>query len=623
MPKPKTTLIDKNIKQFINNNFDKKDREVDQYILFEWFVNSMHIWHTSSQLYNGIKNIGQKVSLEENCPSGDAFYITVNDNEKLYTLQDDIDDVIKYLKDNGSKITFYFIQTKKTEKIKYGDFLTLIDLPLSIWKGHTITDVRLKKIEDFINKITDENDEKLGKIKHEIVILFYTNKNNIGLEELKKQWETNINNKKSELAEYFSSKAITISFRGSDFLNNTYEKMISNEYQLSISKNEVIITDDKKYIIGYFTAKELLDAIAPINNDSRVLYQDVFKNNIRLYLGQNDINKNIEKTLLEKPEKFHLYNNGITITTKEIKDDNSRNYIISPVNIVNGCQTANSIFNVCNNPNFNSSNIKIPVKVIVAQDLEYEQIAIYSNTQTGIDAKDLFSINSIQKELQEKFNTTKFMNKTFYYKRQKAENIEKPGCDFIVQIDDILRSAFSTLMLIPNKVSGYFDKTTSKYLNSIFNENFIDIYLKTTVLLKLIEEILKDKYSQHIRLKYHILYIIYRIIMRNDSYRKNIETFFREPDDREQLLEEQNLDESISKINNSLDLILLSENNFNKLIEYIIQNFEQKYPDFFNIVDKRTEKILYTFVEKLKYVQNISLSEFDSTFTKTIDEIIK
>ena len=27
MPTPKTTLVDRNIKQFINNNFDKKDRE--------------------------------------------------------------------------------------------------------------------------------------------------------------------------------------------------------------------------------------------------------------------------------------------------------------------------------------------------------------------------------------------------------------------------------------------------------------------------------------------------------------------------------------------------------------------------------------------------------------------
>ena len=178
-------------------------------------------------------------------------------------------------------------------------------------------------------------------------------------------------------------------------------------------------------------------------------------------------------------------------------------------------------------------------------------------------------------------------------------------------------------MLMPNKVSGYFDKTTSKYLNSIFNENFIDIYLKTTVLLKLIEETLKEKYSSQIRLKYHILYIIYRIIIKEEDTRKQIATFFREPDDREQLLKGQSLDEIIIKINSSLDIILSSEDNYNKLIGYIIQNFKQNYPDFFNIIDKGTEKILYTSVEKLKYVNKISLPDFDSTFTKTIDEIIK
>ena len=623
MPKPKTTLIDRHIKDFITSNFDKRDREQPPSVLFEWFVNSMHIWHTSSQLYNGIKNIGQKISLDDSCPYGDSFYITINNNEKLYTLQDDIEEIIKYLKDNGKKITFYFIQSKKTDTIDLGEFFKLVELPLNIWKGQEIRDARLKKVEDFINQITNEDDVSLNKINHEIVLLFYTNKNKNAIDQLNKTWETIINNKKSELAEYFSPQSIKIEFRGSDFLNNTYEKLVSNDYQLSINKNEVIFTDDRQYLIGYFTAKELLDAIAPINNDSRVLLQDVFKNNIRLYLGQNDINKNIEQTLLKEPKKFHLYNNGITITTKEIKTDNSKNYTISSVNIVNGCQTANSIFNVCNKSNFDSSEIKIPVKIIVAQDSEYERITIYSNTQTGIDAKDLFSINIIQKELQEKFNSTVFINKTFYYKRQKAEHVDNDDANFIIQIDDILRAAFSTLMLIPNKVSGYFDKTTSKYLNTIFNEDFIDIYLKTTVLLKLIEDFLKEKYPDQIRLKYHILYIVYRIIVKEKETRLKIAAFFKEPDDREQLLKEINLEESISIINKALDRILSTEEKFNKLVNFVINTFREKFPAFFEITDKKTEKILYTFVEKLKYVQNVSMQDFDDAFSKKIDEIIE
>jgi hypothetical protein len=237
------------------------------------------------------------------------------------------------------------------------------------------------------------------------------------------------------------------------------------------------------------TAKELLDSIAPKINDTRSLYPDVFKNNIRLYLGRNDINTKIEKTLIETPDKFHLYNNGITITTKEIKFLNSKSYTVSPVNIVNGCQTANSIYNVSKINTFKEDYVKIPVRIIVADDQEYQNITIRTNTQNGLEAKDLISITNIQKELQELFSNNKIANKSFYYKRQKScvEVGNMPDVDYIVHIDDILRAVFSTLMLIPNKVSGYFDVITLKYVDKIFDERFVKLYYILTVLLKFIE----------------------------------------------------------------------------------------------------------------------------------------
>lgn len=625
MATAKRTLIDKNIEKFINNNFDKKDRKKEDSKQFEWFVNSMHIWHTSSQLYNANKNIGKQISLGD-AQGSDAFYISINNNEKLYTLEDDIDEIIKFLKNEGKTITFYFIQTKKTESINWSQFLNLIEVPLSIWKGLQIpkTQPILQKIQDFIDSITDEFDASLSKIEHKISILFYTNKNKADIEKLEKEWETNLNNKKYELSEYFSRNSIEIIFRGSEFLNETYEKMMSNDYSLSISKSEVIATEDKKYLIGYFSAKELLDSIAPMNGTNRVLYPDVFKNNIRLYLGQNEINKGIEKTLLEEPQKFHLYNNGITITTKEINDTNSRNYIISPVNIVNGCQTANSIFNVSRYPNFDANNVKIPIKVIVAQDADYETITIRSNTQTGIGAQDLVSINIIQKELQEKFTEIDFQNKKFYYKRQKSASINDiDNIDYIIEIDDILRAIFSSLLLIPNKVSGYFDQTTLKYLNTVFDEQFVNIYIRLTVLYKFIDDYLKEKYPNNERLKYHVLYIIYRIIVQDDTTRNKIEQYFKNRDNNEDYDESENsFSNELNNINNQLYLIISDNNKFKKTIEYVMDIFKNKYPDFFNITDKKSEKILYRNVEKLKRVRIASLDNFQDSFKKTIYEII-
>lgn len=621
MAKAKRTLIDKHIEEFINNNFDKKDRKKDENKQFEWFVNSMHVWHTSSQLYSSNKNIGKQISLGD-AQGGDAFYISVNNNEKLYTLNDNLDDIMTFLKQNGKTITFYFIQTKKTESINWASFLNLIDVPLTIWKGNEFPKSQpyLKKIQDFIDEVTDEG----LKISHKIAILFYTNKNINDIEQLKNDWSVNINNKKTELAEYFSKSNIEIEFRGSDFLNDTYEKMMSNDYELSISRNEVIATEDKHYLVGYFTAKELLDAIAPINNSKRVLYPDVFKNNIRLYLGQTDINKGIEKTLLDEPQNFHLYNNGITITTKEIRDDNSKNYIISPVNIVNGCQTANSIYNVSSNPHFDASIIKIPVKVIVAQDEVYETITIRSNTQTGIEAQDLVSIKRTQKELQDIFSKIHFNGKKFYYKRQKSGAVENADdVDYVIEIDDILRAIFSSLMLIPNKVSGYFDQTIIKYLDNVFDEQFIDIYVRVTVLLKFIDDYLEENDNDNIRLKYHILYIMYRIILPEEESRRNIEQYLKSIDDRAMLFSEKSLEQIISQISNRLYALVSNYSNFERLIKYVESCFRKNYPVFFNITDKKAERILYKNVEQLKRVRVFSLDNFESVFNKSFDEIIK
>lgn len=48
------------------------------------------------------------------------------------------------------------------------------------------------------------------------------------------------------------------------------------------------------------------------------LYLGLLYDNVRGYLGETKFNKNIIRTIDEDPNKFFMYNNGITITTKNI-----------------------------------------------------------------------------------------------------------------------------------------------------------------------------------------------------------------------------------------------------------------------------------------------------------------
>lgn len=628
MAKPKKSIIDKNIEKFINENFDKKDRNKDASKHFEWFVNSMHICFYSSIFLNSDSKIGKKIGLGSS-EGGDAFFISINNFQKIYSLNDDVDEVISYIKDSKNEvksITFHFIQAKKVESIGWNQVLHLFEIPYKIWNADAFDESQplLIKVQEFIDSITDESDEILKKITHRIEIIFYTIKDAENIDKLKKDWEININNKIGQLKRWFDQGNIIFDVRGYDFLNSVYQKVNSNEYELNVSKNNIKeIGDD--YLIGYITAKELLDCIAPIIAEKRTLYTDVFKNNIRLYLGnETSVNRGIEKTLKEESHKFHYYNNGLTITTLSINKDNSKNYSIKPVNIVNGCQTANSIYNVASStPSLPIEDIKIPVRIIQTESEEdYNNITIRTNNQNGVDIQDLISITEIQKELESKFGKLTLFDKQFLYKRQKTQE-DSFDVDFIVQIDDILRASFSTIMLIPNKVSGYFDKTTAKYIEYIFDEILIDIYIRATILLKFIEGKIEDDNLEFARLKYHILYLMYKFLNKGIEIGK-LEEFIRN-----KVSDQDDIDiisvEKVSKtILYNLNKILYNDaTKFDNLFSFIIKKITDNYSQFLDLSTKTKEKILYKPVEKLYRTRTTPVFEnFEQVFTENIDDIL-
>jgi hypothetical protein len=618
------TVTEKNLENFISNNYDKKDRRKDEAKKFEWFVNSMHIWHCSSQFYNSKAQIGKEVSLGS-AQGGDAFFIIIN-NEQIFTINDDIEIIVKYLVEKGKEVCFQFIQTKKSENARWGDFLNFIDVVLMILKGENIdkNQKELKRIQNLYDSVTDLNIPQLGKIKHRLELFFYTDKNENDIEMLRNDWKNNITRQENNLKEYISES--TIHIRGSSFINDLYEKFISNKYELLVNKDEVIDADESKYIIGFLTAKELLDCIAPITGSGeRAILPDVFKNNIRLYIGNTPVNENIEKTLINEPNKFHYYNNGLTITTKEIDCSNAKNYFITPVNIVNGCQTANSIYNVFKINHEKEAEVKIPVKIIVAQDSEYEKITIRTNAQNGLQEKELISITKIQKELEEKFDKMNLSGKTFFYKRQNTVDINKPDIDFILTIDDILRATFSTFLLIPNKVSGYFDYTTSKYLDRIFDENFLQLYSLVTVLLKFIEDKIESN-SEFIRLKYHICYLIYKFVNK-DINLNYFEEYFRNRTNAEEEINEEeftNLVALIKSVTTNLYKLLKEEKVFEVVFDYITNKLKTNYPDFLDLSTKDKEKILYKPVEKLYRTRTQPVFEnFKDIFSEEFNELIE
>ena len=95
----------------------------------------------------------------------------------------------------------------------------------------------------------------------------------------------------------------------------------------------------------------------------------LLEKNVRAFLqARGGVNKKIKTTILEQPEMFLAYNNGISATAESvtIEKENNDTCIITGLKdfqIVNGGQTTASIFNACIKNKLPLSSIRVQAMV--------------------------------------------------------------------------------------------------------------------------------------------------------------------------------------------------------------------------------------------------------------------
>jgi hypothetical protein len=145
---------------------------------------------------------------------------------------------------------------------------------------------------------------------------------------------------------------------------------------------------------------------------------DLFASNVRQYLRGTKINRGIRNTILNNPDRFWLYNNGITIVCDDFLEEGFSLKIQTP-QIVNGCQTAKSILDILSKKREQDRHA-IPGHVLVriikgADETEKENITRYTNTQNAVRGRDFFSLEQFQKKLARSFKTL-----DYYYEIQRG-----------------------------------------------------------------------------------------------------------------------------------------------------------------------------------------------------------
>ncbi len=394
------------------NKFLEQIKEDIQSIKQSWIANdsklendwyAFNYWILNYLYHIDIEDIPDYIT-EYNDKGIDCF-VHFEDAKELYIIQN-----------------YYYAEQSNLKRERIADFLVS---PLSSLSNHTYT--RSKLLQNIFNNIKDDKE-------YTVYLYCYTTKsvNNISKDILLLFENQSYNNY------YFSVKTRLIDI---DDIKNIYEgkrfdNIISFKCSVKIKQSDIIERpaeqhDKENNVDTAYVAINVYEIYNMLKESFEIDY-DLFDKNIREYLGitgkRGKTNKEIKTTLLDDTERnrFFYYNNGITIICDDFyKNKNNNKWFLnlSQPQIVNGCQTVNTIYNTIEELLENESegdivklfkNCSVLVKIFKvnkrndSEKIIYENIVKYTNTQTAISAKDFASKDNYFINLQENFSTRGF-----------------------------------------------------------------------------------------------------------------------------------------------------------------------------------------------------------------------
>ncbi|MBF2753491.1 AIPR family protein [Staphylococcus saprophyticus] len=222
-----------------------------------------------------------------------------------------------------------------------------------------------------------------------------------------------------------------------------------------------------------------------LNNYNKLQNQELelslLFDNVRGYLGNTKYNSNIIKTIEQCPNRFFMYNNGLTITAKNIKADyiNGKKKFECEINgfqIVNGGQTLRSIYEFCNKE-FDEEKLataEILIKIFQTEKNKEltNDIAEYTNSQNSISPMDLKSVNNFQIQL------GSFLKSHQILYVRKSGDVGESDINYNNRISmEKVAQILYTYMGKPDRATNQKKALFEKYYDEIFDEDSLDFEL--------------------------------------------------------------------------------------------------------------------------------------------------
>lgn len=280
----------------------------------------------------------------------------------------------------------------------------------------------------------------------------------------------------------FGNCEVNFKFIGSSQLIESYRKLPN--FSLSLPFKE-FLSEGERYVL----LVKIKDYFNFINNEGS-LRRYLFDSNIRAFMGLNSVNTDIRNTLndSESPD-FWWLNNGITILATGATVI-GKTIQVEDIQIVNGLQTTESIFNHFIIGGKDPKDRLILVKIIVTNEsLVRDAIIRATNNQTQVETSALHATDKIQRDIEEvlKLNDFYYERRTNFYKNQgiESEKVISPL---------YLSTGYITLILKnPKEATGLksrFIVNDDKY-NKVFDQNSnLEVWPQIVKFMKKIDKFL-------------------------------------------------------------------------------------------------------------------------------------
>lgn len=180
--------------------------------------------------------------------------------------------------------------------------------------------------------------------------------------------------------------------------------------KLSVPVTGNFVEQSSNLLVGTVPLLHLFDFLKEYQQRTGNLDQ-LYERNVRQFLGnRRKINKGIAATLNDQPDKFGLYNNGITIVVSNFSRADRQDGTVTMYDpyVVNGCQTTRTIWQVLDGKlqsggtGQNAATDKwkelasrggVVTKIVRSDDAEIVNITRYTNSQNSVREQDFLALD--------------------------------------------------------------------------------------------------------------------------------------------------------------------------------------------------------------------------------------